>query len=31
MVIIMNTRGRLTIGNVVSSMERLMDVHIDVH
>ena len=31
MVIIMITRGRLPIGNVVTFMERLTDVHIDVH
>ena len=31
MVIILITSGRLAIGNVVTSMERLMDVHINVH
>ena len=31
MVIIMITRGRLAIGNVVTFIERLMDVHMNVH
>ena len=31
MVIMMVTRGRLAIGNAVTSMERPMDIHIYVH